>query len=368
MERQKHQRMCGISESAEESNVGFRQFLACAIEALIHMVAPSNHISGQMIDLRQNPLVEPLRIASRRLVRELGFMNTTLAGTDYPPSAVHALIEIGQQGALAARDLCGLLNLDKSSVSRMLRRLVEGGEVEVAQDGRDARSKLLSLTRQGQKKLSAINALASSQANAALSLLSAGEQQRAVDGMTAYAGALKACRTGEPVAGQGGVDIEFGYRPGIIGRTAEMHGRYYARASGFGSFFEGKVAQGLAEFAGRLDNPRNGLWAAVSQGAIIGTVAIDGEDMGQDVAHLRWFIVDDGVRGLGIGRRLLAVAMDFCRRQGFASVQLWTFQGLDAARNLYESCGFSLAEEFPGRQWGKEVIEQRFIRQLPGAA
>ena len=92
-------------------------------------------------------------------------------------------------------------------------------------------------------------------------------------------------------------------------------------------------------------------------------VAIDGEDLGPGVAYLRWFIVDDGIRGGGIGRKLLSAALEFCDRQGFAEVQLWTFQGLDAARHLYEALGFSLAEERLGRQWGKEVKEQRFVRR-----
>ncbi|WP_342212198.1 hypothetical protein [Roseitalea porphyridii] len=43
-----------------------------------------------------------IRDASRRLVRELGFMQATLAGTDLSPSAVHAIIEIGL-GAVSAR-------------------------------------------------------------------------------------------------------------------------------------------------------------------------------------------------------------------------------------------------------------------------
>ena len=40
-------------------------------------------------------LVDAIRAASRQMVRELGFLQTTLAATDYPPSAVHTLIEIG---------------------------------------------------------------------------------------------------------------------------------------------------------------------------------------------------------------------------------------------------------------------------------
>jgi hypothetical protein len=45
-------------------------------------------------------------------------------------------------------------------------------------------------------------------------------------------------------------------------------------------------------------------------------------------------------------------------------VYLWTFQGLDAARRLYEKHGFRLAEEREGSQWGERVLEQRFVLDL----
>ncbi len=98
---------------------------------------------------------------------------------------------------------------------------------------------------------------------------------------------------------------------------------------------------------------------------IVGMVAIDGEDLGPGIAHLRWFIVDDGVRGQGVGRELLDAAVRFSDRQGCGQIQLWTFRGLDAARRLYEAQGFELVEERPGRQWGPEVMEQHFLRRRP---
>ena len=48
-----------------------------------------------------------------------------------------------------------------------------------------------------------------------------------------------------------------GYRPGIIGRIAEMHAVYYSRRAGFGQFFEARVASGVAEFTSRLSSSRN---------------------------------------------------------------------------------------------------------------
>ena len=96
----------------------------------------------------------------------------------------------------------------------------------------------------------------------------------------------------------------------MIGRIAQMHGEYYARHHDFGAF-EGKVASGVAEFATRLSSPANQIWLAIREGKIVGWLAIDGEDLGQQEAHLRWFILDDSCRGSGIGRRLLSEAMAF---------------------------------------------------------
>ncbi len=312
-----------------------------------------------------DPRLAPIRAAARNLVREFGFMRGTLAGTELPPSAVHALVEIGAKESMTAAELCDVLLLEKSSVSRMLRKLVESGELAEAPDARDGRAKLLRLTAKGRQTLAAIDGFADAQVRAALERLPDHAHARVLDGLRIYADALAASRGGRP--GAGSVTIEPGYRPGVIGRAVEMHADHYRRAAGFGLAFERKVAADLAEFAARLDEPRNGLWSAVADGRVIGTIAIDGQDLGPAVAHLRWFIVEDGLRGRGVGRQLLSEALAFCDRQSFAEIHLWTLRGLDAARHLYEQHGFVLAESFSGTQWGKEADEQRFVRPSQGA-
>ena len=83
-------------------------------------------------------------------------------------------------------------------------------------------------------------------------------------------------------------------------------------------------------------------------------------------AHLRWFIVSEALRGKGAGNRLIETAVDFCRRKRYSRVYLWTFEGLDAARHLYERAGFVLVEQHRGKQWGSEVTEQRFELRIAG--
>ena len=65
-----------------------------------------------------------------------------------------------------------------------------------------------------------------------------------------------------------------GYRPGAIGRIAEMHAEYYHRNWGFGLFFEAKAATELAEFLDRFQK------GAMASGRLSGdrveVIAIDG--------------------------------------------------------------------------------------------
>ena len=57
---------------------------------------------GDVMDFIDTPVqsrdktILELREFSRKLVRELGFMRSTLADSDLAPSAVHAILEIGR--------------------------------------------------------------------------------------------------------------------------------------------------------------------------------------------------------------------------------------------------------------------------------
>ncbi len=141
-----------------------------------------------------------------------------------------------------------------------------------------------------------------------------------------------------------------------------MHAHYYHEHVGFGVQFESKVARELAEFCVRYDDSRDGLWLALIDNVVHGSLVIDGGQQDQASVHLRWFITSDSARGKGIGNSLLATALEFCRSQGYARVYLWTFEGLTSARHLYEKFGFKLMHQQTGTQWGSPVNEQRFER------
>ena len=162
------------------------------------------------------------------------------------------------------------------------------------------------------------------------------------------------------------VEIRKGYMPGSIGRVVELHGRYYHKNWGFGAYFETKVARELSEFMDRYDDRRDGFWIATLDGQTEGSITLDGLNADGRGVHMRWFIISDALRGQGVGNRLINAAVNFCKIKGYEQIYLWTFEGLHAARHLYEKAGFTLAEQRQGRQWGREVNEQRFELLIRG--
>ena len=155
-----------------------------------------------------------------------------------------------------------------------------------------------------------------------------------------------------------------GYRPGAIGRVVEMHGTYYAKYHGLGLVMESNVASGLAEFLNRFDSKTDGFWIVVHKDRIVGSITINGQKRETDGLRLRWFIVDDMYQGKGIGNELLQTALEFCKGLESNRVILHTFEGLDAARHLYEKNGFVLCKETKGLTHGIPLIEQMFVLDL----
>lgn len=312
-----------------------------------------------MIDQK---IIDEIRSSSRIMVRELGFMSSTLAATDYSPSAVHSLLELENRGSLTAGQLGQILGLEKSSVSRMLVKLITAGEIREEQDKNDARLKVIQLTPKGEDTVRKINNYGEMRVIQAIEKLNSSNQLVIAQGLTAYAESLVNCRNNKDFINNNNIEIVSGYRAGMIGRIAEMHGTYYYENYNFGAFFEGKVVTNLAEFSSRLYKDSNNIWLAIKNNKIVGSVAIDGEDLGNNEAHLRWFILSDDCRGQGIGKKLLKEAIHFCDQKQFSAVQLWTFSGLSAARKLYETFGFKLMNEWEGDQWGNTMLEQQFTR------
>ena len=88
-----------------------------------------------------NPAVESIRHATRQLVRELHLLDGRVECCGLPLSQCHLVTELNMLGETTASDLADRLVLEKSTMSRLVKTLVDGfqpaGEQAINWDGRD---------------------------------------------------------------------------------------------------------------------------------------------------------------------------------------------------------------------------------------
>ena len=135
-----------------------------------------------------------VRIASRTLVRELGFLNRHLAGTELTPSQVHALLELERHPQTQASDLRELFRLDKSAVSRLLADLVQRGYIRASTARADKRQRALSITPKGRAQLETLHRKANRQIGDALQVLTRSQWPAIVNSLQCFADALTQSR------------------------------------------------------------------------------------------------------------------------------------------------------------------------------
>ncbi|HMN88750.1 MAG TPA: GNAT family N-acetyltransferase [Saprospiraceae bacterium] len=147
-------------------------------------------------------------------------------------------------------------------------------------------------------------------------------------------------------------------QPGDVGAIIWLHGLLYGQERGFDYTFDAFVAEPLAQFIQSI-TPRECLWIVEHQSTVMGSIAIVKRT--DTEAQLRWFLLHPDVRGFGIGRQLMQIAMDFCKLMGYEGIRLWTISEQQTAIRLYQSFGFQKVSSETRHAWGRIVQEEVFL-------
>lgn len=158
------------------------------------------------------------------------------------------------------------------------------------------------------------------------------------------------------------ITIRTGLRPGDLGSLVHLHAKLYSEEYHYGLSFEGYVAKGVYEFCPQYDSDKDRVWICEDNGRIIGFLL--GMHRGEDTAQLRFFIILPAYRGVGLGKKMMDLFMDFLREKNYRHCYLWTTNQQDKAALIYKRYGFVLTEEKPSDAFGVELIEHRYDLQL----
>jgi len=142
-----------------------------------------------------------------------------------------------------------------------------------------------------------------------------------------------------------------------IRKIVQYHYVYYAEHYGFNHDFGRYVEGPLTDFFQRNSEVEQ-IWLLDEGSELKGCIAL--ARVNSDEAQLRWFYVDESLRGQGFGQKLISLLLQFAREKNYSSIILWTVSLLEEARRLYEKNGFVLEEQHQSNIWGRELMEQKY--------
>jgi DNA-binding MarR family transcriptional regulator/GNAT superfamily N-acetyltransferase len=295
--------------------------------------------------------VDKIRRFNRYYANVLGKIDQEIYHKPYPLTEARVITEIHLRNGCTATEVREKLGIDRGYMSRMLQKFEEEDLIYKKQSEEDKRNFQLYLTDNGQIVYKKLVETAQHEVGKMIQPYSVHDLMKLTQSMET----IESIFTNEtpclPV-----ISIKpFG--PGDVGFVAHLHGRLYSTTYQFGPIFEFYVMKGLTEFM--LHTDKGELWIAEVNGQKVGSIAITKST--DQVAQLRWFIIDEQYHGMGIGKKLMETAIEFCKRQGYQHIFLWTVSILQTARYLYEKYNFKLTEEKQNDTWtGSPLIEERW--------
>ncbi|MCM3718804.1 bifunctional helix-turn-helix transcriptional regulator/GNAT family N-acetyltransferase [Fictibacillus phosphorivorans] len=303
--------------------------------------------------------IEKIRRFNRYYANILGKIDQEIYNQPFPLTEARVITEIHSKKGSTATEVRENLGIDRGYMSRIIQRFEDENIIEKKQSTKDKRQYSLFLTEHGEKIYSDLVEKSNHGVEQMVQNLPESDLSKLVESMENIQSIYSEEKQPHPSE-----LIIRPFRPGDAGYIAYLHGTLYDQSYKFGRIFEYYVMKGLAEF---MKDPDGGeLWVAEVNGEIAGSVAITKST--NAVAQLRWFILNEKYQGMGIGKKLLKTALDFCKEKKYKHVFLWTVSTLDAARYLYQTFNFKRTEEKPNEEWtGKPLVEERWDLNLEEA-
>jgi DNA-binding MarR family transcriptional regulator/N-acetylglutamate synthase-like GNAT family acetyltransferase len=298
--------------------------------------------------------IAAIRRFNRFYTRIIGALQEGLLHSSFSLAEARVLYELNQRAGTTATELSHDLNLDPGYLSRMLQRLEGLGLLARCSSATDRRQSLLSLTEAGRAAFAPLDRRSREEVGALLAPLPEPAQASLVEAMARIEALLGSGRPRPWLLRQ--------HRAGDIGWVIARHGGLYAEEYGFDSRFEALVARVASDFLARHDPRAERCWIAECDGVNVGSVFLVRKSPQE--AKLRLLIVEPAVRGLGIGRRLVAECIAFARLAGYRKITLWTNAALVAARGIYQQAGFRLVASQPHSDFGPAMVGEDWELRL----
>jgi DNA-binding MarR family transcriptional regulator/ribosomal protein S18 acetylase RimI-like enzyme len=303
-------------------------------------------------------LVEEVRAFNRFYANITESLNQHILDGPLSMTELRVLYEISQQENCTAGKLITITRIDGGYLSRMVKTFEKEGWLTRKKSVTDARTYYLHITSKGKKLLDTFNEKSNKEVQQLLTPVPVEQQQTITGAMKTIRQVLAADPQAAPPVTAADILFREQLLPGDVGYLIYLHGQLYAKEAVYNLEFESYVCKTFHEFLQSYNSGKDRVFLATYQDQIIGAVAILASS--RHLAQLRWFLVHPDFRGLGLGKRLLTNAINFCREKNYQTVYLMTTSMQTTAAELYKKAGFRKTGEKYLQMWGQHVYEQRY--------
>ncbi|MFC5835622.1 bifunctional helix-turn-helix transcriptional regulator/GNAT family N-acetyltransferase [Nonomuraea insulae] len=283
-----------------------------------------------------------VRRFQRTVTQRIGALDDAFMGRDRPLGQARLLWELSAEGS-EIRALRARLELDSGYMSRLLRSLEADGLVVVDGGGPDGRVRRARLTPAGLAERELLDRRSDEAAASLLAPLSEGQRERLVVAMSEVERLLAASM----------IEIDV-----LNPRHPSARHCLQAFVAELTSRFDGGFdpARSLPAREEDLRLPAGMMLVATLRAEPVGCVALR---LCPGVGQIKRMWVDPAVRGLGLGRRLLAEVEARAAAHGLRKVHLETNRLLTEAITLYRASGYEEVAPFNDEPYAHHWFEKR---------
>jgi DNA-binding MarR family transcriptional regulator/GNAT superfamily N-acetyltransferase len=286
--------------------------------------------------------VDSVRRFNRTVTQRIGVLDDSFLARGRPLGQARVLWEIGPDG-IRVRALRSRLGLDSGYLSRMLRALEADGLITVGADEADRRVRAVRLTPAGVTERAELDRRSDDAAAAILGPLTGRQRERLAAAMDEAERLLTASM------------IEIAVTDPRDPRARHCLRAYFAElATRFDNGFD--PARSIPAAEADLTPPAGLLLVAALHGAPVGCGALKYHGAGPAEVKRMW--VSPDVRGLGLGRRLLAELEARAEAHGVRVLRLETNHALTEAIALYRSAGYREVAAFNTEPYAHHWFEK----------
>lgn len=304
--------------------------------------------------MKEIDIVTEIRGFNRFYTDMLGLLNQSILNSGYSLTEARILFEISKSEICTANKLCSMLNVDRSYMSRIIRKFERDGLLTRKNDCNDNRNMLIQMTEKGDSLFHELNNRSNEQIEEILSKLEVDDRENLVKAIRNVKKYFMIAEKNMKIRSYSEKDVNY-----VIDRQLSL---YEAERNFTTQIWKDYLIQGVHSLVERFDEEKDCMLILECDGNPMGCIAVTHVQEG--TAQLRYFFMEPELRGLGAGTKLLDAALKFCHEKNYKKAFLWTVSAQESARNLYAKAGFKIAETHENNEWGSPVLEEKWELDL----